>query len=1592
MTLSSHAKKSGFNLAQILLLSICLGFLPGCSGNGNVDLANATPLTAEAVDTPNLPAPTVHPLFNFSPGTAVPVSKLGTVDATGYSILNDYDGDGIPNNNSNDPSQNVEMQGGSNQWVADYAMVEASVAPPVLMKIQIIQQGTLTADTINTQTNSNDYTQVKNQGTEKLHQNEVNTRTAQIQNSYSNANSNSGSTTTSSESSGNLGFSFMGIGIGGGGSSSHSQTNSWAQSTSYASTVTLFPTVPYVNNLDRDAVTLNSDAASRNASQYRNNLTQKINQQFTIQPNAGSVVGALYIKNLSTNMPVHLTNILCTFMFEANDGSLIPMQSFRLRNADYSLFSVDVYGNSQFGPYVVQLNNLNTAEIQRAIQLGFNPKIYIVDYQMTHVPNSNYRNILTGYSGDNVKIVEENAKGRTAIVKVKGPQMREMYRVAAFATSIESPVSCPTVNGQTVACPGISMRKALERIRDSAVVRGDQYYATNIEYTDYIFDFSNQYPRMPAAQQKVYLRTVKTIGNVSNQIPCEQLAGQATPIPSQQANELGISNIPVCKAKPFDQLSPSEQQAFGVWVVFANGRFYTNSQYETTNGVINNYSYATSGGSCPGGCTASVAQGVDGTIWVGDNYDWVYLSLAQFLALQNQFGNNPLQTGATISFNTKWDLGDGNTNIFDPQYNSKYIGQATLGDKIEIVVNLANTNYLNPQFGVDASSGNLFVSNFNYNNQSVAKKFSYDEAIDFEINLGTGGTAADWSNISQLNSSANAYFQAGNGNGSSNCGKSVDYVNQQFTICAQLPTFVQNGNTNGTVSVYLRPVLHNAYRNTVWPKPYSQVNRVQGALANTYNFPVTSVDLVAVIGDITAINPSDTLIIAEAGYQCSYSISSKQPNANGGVHLDFSGAPSCSGTPTLHTVGTIAGVPGALTQSEVYFTITQNPVYKNTYFDDFNAFFGGVLGQRLATGNITSSDSDCIAPSGPLRFGPFCFGLSGASNNSYTYLISNWIGGADQSRSFNDALHLRNNDYLSSLKSQFYPTTAAGSFWAITPMGSTFNSSATATALNVNSAVDTSQKIANFKFANRVLYIWELRLGNTRTVKARMVNSDDGTDIMPEVQLYSDSLSSQNLSFTAIPFSATHANGQVAIAVGNYSTVQKFASDMTLIPNDFTYTSSLSTIVININTATVGMLQTISGLQGYWLTSYAVSAPDSTGQFLLDYTTSQYQYFDRTQVTQTVTVYSCGYANGVVATAPNGQIACRYDCSAQAADGMNPGGFQCFDDVWLAAYSSPQQQTNTTDVPKTGGVNNLYSVFGIPTGLTPVNSIAYGASTSVKVNLISRTPDGKNYYAWTSINNSLVNTSYVHSDVTGQLDTVPTNLTYPIDFQSIEPVGLASTIVAGVGATPANSNAALSLIVINSNTTQVNYFPVSNLQMDCGLVTTNCFSQTKFAPKSLTVTWLEDQNNGLNTRNLYTKDFTINDDGTFSNTLPNQIISAQSIANPIVIIDNERTMVTSWILNNQYYAAGRDKALPPGQNSAPISLYYPGASVSIISGAVLDARGYWSVIQSTASQSSPVVLSGNISNIFSYNYGLNNFFAAPLIERNYTVTTKILLQ
>lgn len=1025
--------------SRIAVVAAFIVPLAGCwnnsRGDHDVDLASAVWLSAEpvptVVDNEGVPPESggittpVANLFTLQPGTRVNVSALSaTIDPTGTSIVNDFDGDGILN--ANETTTNV--------WVADYPMVETVIATPVTMKIKIAQSTQTTNDEIVSEITSDDYVSNKNEGSEKIHQNELNLKTVQYQDSYSRSDEASQSTSSSM----NFGFNasvmqIASIGMNYGISSS----NSWSSKHATAETTTKWADKPFKNNLDRDAWSLKSDASAQKARKYRVDRSTKIDSTSRVDANAGYVRAPLYIKNLSVNMPVRLSNILCSLMFETSGGELIPVQSFRLRNEDYSLFEVEVYGGTEFGPYVIELNGLNTAEVENAIAKGYSPKIFIVDYEMTHVADSNYRSMLLNFSGDNLKIVEENAKGRTAQIKIFGPNIREKYRVSAFSTN-DSSDPCSVATAATMS-PGVSLQEALERIACSGL---------EVEYEDYVVDLSEVAPTL--AEPKVHIRGIKSIGGVQTSFPCTY---------ETRTGSDGITRT-ACVQKPIDEWTEEEAESAGVWAIYSNGKYYAMTEYWKDGGDVRVFDPG------PGNVAAPMVKGTDSIVWAGDYYDIVYIRFADFLAKSEQHGVNPLETGAPFRQGTVWDLAMMGEQPYDPDTRSRYLGEVGFGERIELKIKLEQTQYLTPDFGTTKSGGTFeYFDGFSYNRKKSTSRYSIDQAADFEISMGFGGERTDWFHIVTDLDSLDPYKLK-------NCGRTLDYVSQTFTICVELPT--QHAYVDPAVSLvklYIRPSLNAAYRRTIWPLNYTQVRKMRAELAT----PAATGDM-----QIQVMNMQGTPAIGDdlyiTGDTTPYAITSiSAPGTDGSVTIQLG---SSVRDDVVRTTGVF--VKSGLTSPEMRLAVDSG-FYSDWNTDVQNNFVPGAWMTEQSLPMLYSSSVSCSAnpfhPASCLGFTPNVNALNwmGAGNEG----VAHWNAGTDGSRF---------ETFLSGGLYGLRATTGKG--YRVEPVANDFVVSQAA------GSVPYSEPVV-LKYNNRMLVVWK----RDNALKGRWINVVSGISESNEIAI-----------------------------------------------------------------------------------------------------------------------------------------------------------------------------------------------------------------------------------------------------------------------------------------------------------------------------------------------------------------------------------------------------------------------------------------------------------------------------------------------------------
>jgi hypothetical protein len=456
-----------FAIIYAALISVAL-IMPACGGKTNFLSKSATPLRIEEVDpaelnqdptagggspggTPYQDIPSsstggLSPIFSGVLGMPISYRSLAAIapDPSGYTAITDYDGDGIPNE--------LEVGGYYNPYVSDCPRITARIDTPITMELRV-------SETDVTENHSEDITDTDvkstiNNSMESRQYNQLNKKTTPyvVKESQSSSVKDAGSegynmssgaqagVTTSQTTADSFGSQKDETSKGGSFSYSMNQNRTWDKelAQSSMSEKTVFEDVNYIDNLNRNGVEYKDDTVRRISKNFRQGAVSKSTTQ--IGPSAGYVRAGLYLANESKNQPVLISNVICTLSFRTPSGKCLPVKTFRLKNDDNTDFAQEVYGGEELGPYTINVENLNTFEVKNALRFGYNPGV------------------------DNLKIVEETAKARTAIIKIAGNGMRETYRVPAFDVD---------ENGDLV--PGVSLKKALFHIYASQTGGGERW-------------------------------------------------------------------------------------------------------------------------------------------------------------------------------------------------------------------------------------------------------------------------------------------------------------------------------------------------------------------------------------------------------------------------------------------------------------------------------------------------------------------------------------------------------------------------------------------------------------------------------------------------------------------------------------------------------------------------------------------------------------------------------------------------------------------------------------------------------------------------------------------------------------------------------------------------------------------------------------------------------------------------------------------------------------------------------------------------------------------------------------------------------------
>jgi hypothetical protein len=629
------------------------GTQPNDPNNPGVDPGTKSgkdgPITLKPVDG-------LHPIFSAPLGSSIPSFSMGVVDAdpTGLSAVNDWDGDGIPN----------DLEVMSSSLVADYPRIVTRITTPILMELR--KSETTTSENYTETIENTDTKETISNSMENKHYAQMNQRTTPyvVKGSQSTDNSDAYSYGDSSSSeysfSVNVGFPISATAVvqnGASTSTKQSKSQNWSISNRFAQSTmsekTVFQDVDYVDNLDRNGIEIKDEKVQSMSTNFRN--SEKTKEAYEVGPNAGYVRAGLYIKNDTVNMPVRVSNVVCTLSFNTAGGAILPVKTFRLRNDDYSEFDQEVYGGEELGPFTIEVTGLNTYEVKQAMRNGYMPQITVVSYDMHRVEDSNYNPGV-----DNLKIVEETAKSRTALIKIVGTNTRDIYRVAAFDIDIEQNIS-----------PGISLKKALYNIFSDRIGKGESWatdkngkemtvpdaglkwkegfvpgpdgpseykYSSNKKgnswrlFETYIKFYTDEY------NQTHRIETIKRIGALNAYNPFSTIDN-----PSYNPNEF---------------LEREELMKMKYWIILHNGRYF--------EGDIND------------------------PIWAGERYEIVCMDIRDFNEYFKTYSFTPVQSMEYFKLDTSWNR----LNNCGEFARAKYLGRLVKSDVVHLELNLSESRFL----------------------------------------------------------------------------------------------------------------------------------------------------------------------------------------------------------------------------------------------------------------------------------------------------------------------------------------------------------------------------------------------------------------------------------------------------------------------------------------------------------------------------------------------------------------------------------------------------------------------------------------------------------------------------------------------------------------------------------------------------------------------------------------------------------------------------------------------------------------------------------------------------------------------------------
>jgi hypothetical protein len=646
-----------------------------------------------------MPTEGLHPIFSAPLGSTIPSFSMGVVDAdpTGLSVINDWDGDGVPN----------DLEVMSSSLVADYPRIVTRVTAPIIMELR--KSEIITSENYTETIENTDTKETINNSMENKHYALMNTRTTPyvVKESQSTDNSNAYSYGDSSttEYSGSLKITIMGNSQEAKFDSKKSNSQNWSISNRFAQSTmsekTVFQDVDYVDNLDRNSVEMKDEKVQSMSTNFRN--SEKTKEAYEVGPNAGYLRAGLYIKNDTVNMPVRISNVICTLSFRTAGGAILPVKTFRLRNDDYSEFDHEVYGGEEIGPFTIEVTGLNTFEIKQALRNGYTPQITVVSHDMHRVEDSNYNPGVY-----NLKIIEETAKSRTALIKIVGTSTRDIYRVAAFDIDDDGNIS-----------PGISLKKALFNILSDRIGKKESWALDNeknvltvpesgLKWKEGFMadeDFPDEYTYSTNTKGnkwrlfETYVKSYTDEYNKTRRIETIKRIGAL-----KAYNPFSIMDNP--NYNPNEFLERDELMKMKYWIILHNGRYF--------EGDLND------------------------PIWAGERYEIVCMDIRDFNDYFKTYSFTPVQSMEYFTLDTSWNRLS-NAGEFA---RSRYLGRVVRSDVVHLEINLAESRFLFDEIYSNKSPVNKNdtpVGAFNpAKNNSVNEWYGFNYTIESDQSVSQG--------------------------------------------------------------------------------------------------------------------------------------------------------------------------------------------------------------------------------------------------------------------------------------------------------------------------------------------------------------------------------------------------------------------------------------------------------------------------------------------------------------------------------------------------------------------------------------------------------------------------------------------------------------------------------------------------------------------------------------------------------------------------------------------------------------------------------------------------------------------------------------